>query len=63
MSSLVRRASHTQYVPQVGRPQTAPQNSATKHISAPVGAMAAAKIEHILLLVASAKAENTAIST
>ena len=63
MSSLVSLASHTQYVPQVGRPQTAPQNSATKHMTAPVGAMAAAKIEHILLLAASATAEKTAIST
>ena len=32
-------------------------------MKAPVGAMAAAKIEHMRLLVASAKAENTAIST
>ena len=63
MSSLVRRASHTQYVPHVGRPQTAPQKSATKHMIAPVGAIAAAKIEHILLLAASATAENTAMST
>jgi hypothetical protein len=38
------RASHTQYVPHVGRPQNAPVHSATKVNMAPVGARARAII-------------------
>ena len=42
MNSDVRRASQTQYVPQVGLPQRAPVHKASTVNNAPVGAMARA---------------------
>ena len=63
MSSDVRRASHTQYVPQVGRPQKAPEKSAMKAISAPVGAIARASMKQMRLLRHRPMALKTAIST
>ena len=44
INSDVIRASHAQYVPQVGRPQKAPVHNAMKVINAPVGASACAII-------------------
>ena len=41
-SCEVSRASHTQYVPQVGLPHSAPVHRAMKHQIAPVGASACA---------------------
>ena len=48
------RASHTQYVPQVGRPQKEPVQSAMKVNIAPVGAMA-------LAIIAETRVLNTSV--
>src|SRR2546430_12990284 len=42
MSSEVRRGSHSQYVPHIGSPHTAPVTSAAKVHEAPIGAQLAA---------------------
>ena len=62
ISSEVRRASHTQQVPQVGLPQNAPVHSATKVIIAPVGASACAIIADSRVLKPSASAAQNAMT-
>src|SRR5438067_12870827 len=42
MSSEVRRGSHSQYVPHIGSPHSAPVTSAAKVNEAPIGAQLAA---------------------
>ena len=61
MSVDVIRASHAQYVPQVGRPQNAPVHSASAAISAPVGASACAIIAESRVLKPSANALQPAM--
>ena len=62
MSSEVIRASHAQYVPQVGRPHSEPVHSAMNVISAPVGAIDCAIIAERRVLKPSAIAPQNAIT-
>ncbi len=56
------RASHAQYVPHVGRPQSAPVHRAMNVISAPVGASACAIIADSRVLNASDIAHQNAMT-
>src|SRR4051812_28826373 len=63
MSSEVSRASQTHHVPQVGRPQSEPVQSATKVNSAPVGAIALAIMPDSRVLSTSPSAAQNAMTT
>src|SRR5690606_25273233 len=58
----VSRASHTQYVPQVGLPHSAPVHSATKQNIAPVGASARAIMNDSRVLSTSPTADQKAMT-
>src|ERR1022692_1245646 len=62
INSEVRRASHTHQVPQVGLPHNAPDHSAIKVNSAPVGASAVATIDDNLVLSTSPTPDQNPIT-